>query len=109
MQQAYCLFPGEFVCWELPCGASCIGRCLSVAQNTLSVSQWNDAQPSEDEIYAFHLPPITVDSGQLHVIPTPFICSLVFVFNKNDFSTFKVRYIHGKSDVYCTRDPYQFS
>ncbi len=107
LHQDYCFFPGEFFHWETPCLASYIGRIVTFSQNTLSVSQWDVVPPSADVMDSFCLPPILVDSGQLHVIPTPSMFSLVFVFNKEDFSTFKIRYIHGMRDVFCTMVPYR--
>jgi hypothetical protein len=104
----YYFLPGEFIQWKLPYGDVCIGRILSVAHTTLSVSRWNNV-PNDGETEDFNLPPVLADTQVVHVIRKPKISSAVYVFNSPDISSFKVRYVYGMQHMYRTEDQYDLN
>ncbi len=66
-----------FIFHPAPNGNVCIGRILSVVNNTVSVQWWLLDDERADSTF---LPPPFMESKEHDVIPTPLLSSLVFMF-----------------------------
>jgi hypothetical protein len=50
------------------------------------------------------LPPLIQDAHVMDIIARPYISTLIFAHQADDFSSYRVRYIYGMSDVFCTTE-----
>jgi hypothetical protein len=99
---SFCFQLGEFVEVTLPNGVNRIGRIHNIGRDSVSLCWWIDAPIVRDDPQLFFLPRHLVATGEQDVIPLPTIGSVVFVFNTIDLSTYKVRFVHGMKNVFCT-------